>query len=468
MSIEDKNIDINQVLKDLYVSMPREGYNTNEIYQYLIFRNVSYSDREKVLTNLYREPYEARTNNDMFTNWIDRFKNNYNIEVFCSEDWEYFCQFTNGFVNPSSCYKIYVPLDYEHIYDGVNRIFDFISDNNISHLSKVGKKIRFDDVVIRVNTEKDCKMILDFIDKDEYIKSGLMKCNSFAFNDNGVNVSYDGRTSYNCYLSCVIATYLNEIAEDKSKNVNDVSKESFDEYLKSMIESKNFNVINDFSGVDFSKEDKTLISNLMRLNLLSNNIDDYYKFMNMVNNNRIRNNIVYGTNYDISNIASGEKYSSEDIFKEVILYFMMSYGKDGYLYINKFLHGEYGVLMNNRELYNKVIHSKLDTNMCCDIAKNSNISTNKDAIMYNYVRKVMLDHIISSMDKKMGSNGMDNLNHYMSVGEKRYITRYNCARDLTNAFDNNDIIRFLTDINVDNIYDYVDMYSLDNKNNRYR
>ena len=468
MSIEDKNIDINQVLKDLYVSMPREGYNTNEIYQYLIFRNVSYSDREKVLTNLYREPYEVRTNNDMFANWIDRFKNNYNIEVFCSEDWEYFCQFVNGFVNLSSCYKIYVPLDYDHIYNGVNRIFDFISNNNILHSSKVGKKIRFDDVVIRVNTEKDCKMILDFIDKDEYIKSGLMKCNSFAFNDKGVNVSYDGNTSYNCYLSCVITTYLNEIAKDKSKNINDVSKESFDEYLKNMIESKNFAVINNFARVDFSKEEKALISNLMRLNLLSNNIDDYYKFMNMVNNNRIKNSIVYGSNYDVSNIASNEKYFPEDIFKEVILHFMISYGQDGYLYINKFLHGEYGVLMDNKELYNKVIHSKLDTNKCCDIAKNSNISTNKDAIMYNYVRKVMLDYLISSMDKKLGSNGIDNLNYYMIIGNRRYITRYNYARDLTSAFDNNDIIRFLTDINVDNIYDYVDMYSLDNKNNKYR
>ena len=225
----------------------------------------------------------------------------------------------------------------------------------------------------------------------------------------------------------------------------------------------------DFLNQLGAKEDKVLMTNLMRLNLLSRDISDYYKFMDLVNNNKVRNNIVYGVNYDVSGIVDKNVYSHEYIFQDVILYFMTFYGDDGYICIDRFLRGEYGALMSNKELYNLVISSGLNTDICCEIAKNSNISTNSNSIMYDYVRKVMLDYIAYSMNKRFGDSGINNLNYYIHIGNEKCITNLNNARLLVKTFNNNEIKKFLKDINVDNIYDYVDIYCLgniDSKKNR--
>ena len=119
--------------------------------------------------------------------------------------------------------------------------------------------------------------------------------------------------------------------------------------------------------------------------------------------------------------------------------------------------------MNNKRLYNDVINSGIDANICCDIAKNSQFSTNDNSIMYNYVRKVMLNNIVDAMYKKFGNSGIDNINFYIANGNNKYITRLNNARSLTDVFNNNDIVNFFNDIGVDNIYDYADIGYFNNR-----
>ncbi len=53
--------------------------------------------------------------------------------------------------------KLYIPLDARHIYRGVDQIFNFLSENDISHVSKVGSAIRNDDIVIRLENRKMLK-----------------------------------------------------------------------------------------------------------------------------------------------------------------------------------------------------------------------------------------------------------------------------------------------------------------------
>ena len=54
-----------------------------------------------------------------------------------------------------SIYKLYIPLDKEHIFDGANQLFDFLIREKIPHVSKIGKYISMDDIVVRVDTPEN-------------------------------------------------------------------------------------------------------------------------------------------------------------------------------------------------------------------------------------------------------------------------------------------------------------------------
>ena len=124
--IKDNNYDFNHGL-------------FNYIYHKLIFQGVNVEDRKRNLSD-----------EGMFARWCRKGRPNTN--TFVSPTWTYFCQFIssdNRALRADNHIKVYIPLDADHIERGVNEIFDFLDKNNISHLSKVGQKIRFDDVVVR-------------------------------------------------------------------------------------------------------------------------------------------------------------------------------------------------------------------------------------------------------------------------------------------------------------------------------
>jgi len=105
---------INNFLKDLYQSVCDQTLmlNHNIVYNYLINFGVPVESKKRGNVS------------DFFGSWIARFRDKENTEVFISPNWKYFCQFRNGDIN-YDCVKMYIPLDYEHMYEGVNLIFDF-------------------------------------------------------------------------------------------------------------------------------------------------------------------------------------------------------------------------------------------------------------------------------------------------------------------------------------------------------
>ena len=44
--------------------------------------------------------------------------------------------------------KLYIPMDFEHIKEGANQLFDFICDINVEHQSKIAASIRNDNKLI--------------------------------------------------------------------------------------------------------------------------------------------------------------------------------------------------------------------------------------------------------------------------------------------------------------------------------
>ena len=92
-----------------------------------------------------------------FSYWINSFRRS-KTDVFVHDNWKYFCQFISEDKTAEKSnehLKVYIPLDSAHIGQGAQIIFQFLEDNNISHLSKIGKAIRFDDIVIRVGKMED-------------------------------------------------------------------------------------------------------------------------------------------------------------------------------------------------------------------------------------------------------------------------------------------------------------------------
>lgn len=170
-----------------------------------------------------------------FNKWIKRFQYKQNVKVFVSPTWEYFCQFVNtkdGKDNYDDAIKLYIPLDKEHIYEGANQIFDFLERENISHRSKIGKHIRFDDIVIRVHDKNDANKIINFVNNNLYLREGSLPLNPFAIKDGIVSIAWDGELSYNSVVANWISEYIN--FEKENNNLNNVSYYNFYNYISQM------------------------------------------------------------------------------------------------------------------------------------------------------------------------------------------------------------------------------------------
>ena len=203
-----KFTDAESLLKDIAKQIKDNNYEFNHglhtyIYHKLVFQNVKPEDRKFELD-------EA----GIFRKWCREGRPNTN--TFVSPTWTYFCQFISKDANAlgkANHIKVYVPLDKEHVDKGVSQLFDFLDKNNISHLSKVGKKIRFDNVVIRLTNEKDLNRLLDFVNNNKYIQEGLIKPNAFAYTENNIAIACDGSLSYNNTVANYILLYMKKLKE---------------------------------------------------------------------------------------------------------------------------------------------------------------------------------------------------------------------------------------------------------------
>ncbi|MBQ1812695.1 MAG: hypothetical protein II119_01935 [Bacilli bacterium] len=250
-----------------------------------ISKNGILIDSNLVYSNLITIGTEKTLIDTYFTTWQNRYSNNPNIDVFVQPDWQYFCQFKskNSTRNFDDMFKIYIPLDKNHIYHGVNKIFDYISRNNIQHRSKVAMYTRFDDLVIRVDDVDSLSAIRKFVENDPYIVEGLVQPNPFAISDGMIAFAWDGDLSYNRVVSEWISEYINSMQND----LDYVSYSSFVEYVgkryeEVFVQGKGINsfykdrkIDNSVSNlVDYQRVTELLLISLQRDSKLS----DLYKF----------------------------------------------------------------------------------------------------------------------------------------------------------------------------------------------
>ena len=254
-----------------------------------ISKNGILIDSNLVYSNLITLGTEKKLIDTYFTTWQNRYANNPNIDVFVQPDWKCFCQFKskNATRDFDDMLKIYIPIDESHIYHGVNKIFDYISRNNISHKSKVATHTRFDDLVIRVDDVEALSDIRKFVENDGYIIEGLIQTNPFAISDGMISFAWDGDLLYNRVVSEWISEYINSM----QNNLDAVSYDSFIDYVGKRYEEvfeqgqginsfyrsrKINNNINDL--VNYQRITELLLISLQRDSKLS----DLYKFYEYV------------------------------------------------------------------------------------------------------------------------------------------------------------------------------------------
>ena len=260
-----------------------------------------------------------------FNKWINDFKDRENIKVFVDPESSYFCQFTNYTGNEAydKMIKMYIPVNDEYIYETANKIFNYMANNNIKHVSMIGSHVRMDDIVIRVFNMEDALKIQKFIINDKYIKDGLMEPNPFTYGNGMISYAWDGHLSFNMVLSSYVAGYINYLkAMNKLDNIN---YKDFINYINNVISKldkpsllNNLKIdIDEDSAYNISDYEKISKMLLKGLTSKDKDVDDFY-----YNYNRI----VLGYTYDLDDTAYIK--SCQAVFDNIYKLMVDMYGYD--------------------------------------------------------------------------------------------------------------------------------------------
>lgn len=249
---------IDKLLKQIQELSKEIKLDADQVYSVLAYYNIPYEEQ-----NISIEIY--------FDRFINNFRNVPNANVFVDANWSYFCQFTNdpnGSLYNTNPIKIYIPLRKEHIEENVSKIITFMARNNIIHRSKLAKKVRIDDLVLRVCDKNDADKIINYIN-NTIPKEDLYECNPFCLNEGNVGLTMDRYMSYNEVLSKYICLYINNCY---FKN-EIASYESFKEYMQTnlrlLISKRNKNIILRFkSQGDYQLSDEEFLANVKEITTL--------------------------------------------------------------------------------------------------------------------------------------------------------------------------------------------------------
>ena len=235
-------------------------------------------DPNLVYSNLIRNSSKSIFN--YFYDWQDKACKIPNIKAFVSPTWEEFFQFRSlDESDDFDMFKIYIPFDESHMYDGVNRLMEYLSKNDITHKTLVSSSIRLDGVSVRVSDPNDIDNIIRFIYSDEYLREGLMEPNPFMFTAGCTSITWDGNLSYNMCISEWISQYINSIDLDK------VSYESFYEFVTRRYKEifQVGNGITSFKMTTMELANYQRITELLLIALRKDrNVSDLYKFYKFV------------------------------------------------------------------------------------------------------------------------------------------------------------------------------------------
>lgn len=175
---------------------------------------------------------ELMSNEEMFAKWYKRFESNPDVFAFNDPSWPYFFQFVHGNMHSNNEFvKLYIPLDSKHLYEGANILFDYIASLKIDHCSKISKKVRSDNVIVRLRKGDyfNAMKIINFIKSNKYLTEGLNKTNPFVPSICGIGVMDESGISYNSEISKNISDYINFCV---NRNITNIDAKSFTNWMR--------------------------------------------------------------------------------------------------------------------------------------------------------------------------------------------------------------------------------------------
>lgn len=458
----------NDFIKTIAKAVQKNNYKPshelfNYIWRILLLQNVSRDDLNK---NLFDE--------GMFSRWCRKERTK--TYTFVQPDWNYFCQFIsadNKAMAATNHIKVYVPLDYEHIERGVNELFDFLEENNISHISKVGSKIKSDDVVIRLINKEDLYKLLDFIKNNKYLQEGLLKPNPFAYNEGNIALVCDGILSYNETLANYIMLYVKKLIETncvKQASLKGFYRFVIEYYAQTFVEERNperpyalKKFANDFSYVD-NKEidinDPFVITDYKYVTklIIESQAKDY-KLDNFVSH--------YETINKKKKIESSVKFENADNMLSKLIEILVEKCDSNYTtwniieYINT---GDYTYLTTFGNSRNMVCNSTFRDDILY-MLKMKNISVN-DYVQSFYNKMFVLDDNVMNIIKEYLAYGdykygredtREYLDGYVSTCNDAYITRDSDFRDRFTSLKVADKVRLFMKATGKRIDDVIEM-----------
>lgn len=487
--MNDRFVEIDNFLKDfdtIYSQNPSLEINSNSLYFYLARYGLS------------PEEMKDRDISDNFSKWIERNKNKPNLDVFWSERQSAFLQFHNN-KNPGKEYKIYLSFHKDNIYECVNRVFDFMAENNVVHFSKVANKVRADDVVLRVTNEDDMFKVMNFVNNDPMLVAAAKPRNPFMMQHGIASFSYDDMLSFNSTLSLVLEEYFKSCRKENLLGKSVVSVEHLRNYAYKFYSDifVNHDKLEDFNkkvcvkGNSRSSEG-TLLNNyeqVLRLIVFSLNEDftlnNYASFVNYCRDSSLNKKLI--DKYD--NILN-EKRNSRDnhspdmrvkkqILDSYIVFAETLYGKEGIaVYLKSYLAGSTKAITRQNNFRNvfsssitpedvlSISNGNIDSYINSIILNKSNTSNNNvatgddiisnsslfyEACLATY-EKYGFEHLYSGVVCALKGDFK-----YFTNGEKMY------RKNLINSFKASDIKRicidYISKLDID-ISKYKDPYLL--------
>ncbi len=179
----------------------------------------------------------GKSNRQFFEKWSRDFSYKRNVNAFCDELTNpYWFQFTNKLPIGKDYIKLYISINAPHMYRAVSELFSFIEEQNIFHISQVSCEARLDNVIIRLgkNDIKSLEKIIEYINSNKYIKSGLNENIPFIPTINGVGVINEHGNSFTTDISIYISNYINKCIDSNIKP----SVDDFRNYIRTFCTDK--------------------------------------------------------------------------------------------------------------------------------------------------------------------------------------------------------------------------------------
>lgn len=417
----NKEEKIDKYLKDLQNMSKNVNLNSNVVYYTLMHFGMAESERGVSCEYL-------------FDRLINNYRNNPNLDVFVSSDWNYFCQFVNDPNNEVyygfSPIKVYVPLKKEHMEENINKILSFMAQNNVIHHSKLSKIVRVDDLVLRIGNRSDAEKVINFINNN-IPKEDMYETNPFVVKTGNVGIALDRYLSYNDVVSKYISLYI----EKCNSFSNVASFGDFKLFMNSVLEyisrGENLEFFKNFKENERFGDDEFLVNIKEITSLIVKNLEgmtkenvyfyqekqsnsDYYRNERSFFENRINGNVNNNSNENIGDNRNANEEDARYLLDELIEVCLRKYG------VNKTK-----LLLNNYKSDSYIYSITRENNLRERVANSNNFK--------GYLASLSFEQLNDMIDRSFGkfSENVNDEDSYHLLIELISIMNVKYGRDRT-------------------------------------